>query len=167
MGSYSLSGQPSAQGYRASIKREAHGAAGDGHAEEACGPCHARGGGRRGYRWGHAQGKISFHAGKVDVERPRVRGLDGKELGLPSTSSRGGLAWAVGDEPDAHAKSVGRCGFPMATFRHLRVRRIEVGGVAALCDLVCGAHEGVDGGWIFLVSTSWSCRSTASTLPST
>ena len=53
-------------------------------AEEACGRRHVRSAGRRGYRWGRTQGKISFHAGKVDVERPRVRGLDGKEVALPS-----------------------------------------------------------------------------------
>jgi transposase-like protein len=53
-------------------------------AEDACGPRHARGSGRRGYRWGRTQGKIGFHAGKVDVERPRVRDLAGKELALPS-----------------------------------------------------------------------------------
>jgi putative transposase len=53
-------------------------------AEETCGRRHVRSEGRRGHRWGHTQGKISFHAGKVDVERPRVRGLDGKELALPS-----------------------------------------------------------------------------------
>ena len=30
------------------------------------------------------EGKIGFHAGKVSVERPRVRGLAGQELALPS-----------------------------------------------------------------------------------
>jgi putative transposase len=53
-------------------------------AEQACGPRHARGSGRRGHRWGRTQGKIGFHAGKVDIERPRVRDLEGKELALPS-----------------------------------------------------------------------------------
>jgi putative transposase len=53
-------------------------------AEEACGRRHGRGAGRRGHRWGRTQGKIGFHAGKVDVERPRVRDLDGKEVVLPS-----------------------------------------------------------------------------------
>jgi hypothetical protein len=53
-------------------------------AEEACGPRHARGDGRRGYRWGRTQGKIGFHGGKVEIERPRVRGLAGKELALSS-----------------------------------------------------------------------------------
>ena len=53
-------------------------------AEEACGPRHGRGEGRRGHRWGHTRGKIGFHGGRVELERPRVRGLAGKELALPS-----------------------------------------------------------------------------------
>ncbi len=53
-------------------------------AEEVCGARHARGEGRRGHRWGRTQGKIGFHAGKVTVERPRVRDLAGQELALPS-----------------------------------------------------------------------------------
>src|SRR5215831_15009145 len=51
---------------------------------EACGPRHWRGGARRGYRWGRTRGKIGFHAGKIDVERPRVRDFAGCELALPS-----------------------------------------------------------------------------------
>src|ERR1700736_1710041 len=39
---------------------------------------------RRGHRWGRTKGKIGFHGGKVDIERPRVRELNGKELSLPS-----------------------------------------------------------------------------------
>jgi transposase-like protein len=53
-------------------------------AEVACGPRHSRSTERRGHRWGRTAGKIGFHAGKVAIERPRVRGLDGKELPLPS-----------------------------------------------------------------------------------
>src|ERR1019366_2634129 len=53
-------------------------------AEEACGARHARSDGRRGHRWGRTRGKIGFHAGKVAVERPRVRDLGGQELALPS-----------------------------------------------------------------------------------
>ena len=53
-------------------------------AEEACGARHVRSAGRRGHRWGRTQGKIGFHAGKVTVERPRVRDLAGQELVLPS-----------------------------------------------------------------------------------
>ena len=53
-------------------------------AEVACGPRHSRSEDRRGHRWGRTQGKIGFHAGKVVIERPRVRGLNGKELPLES-----------------------------------------------------------------------------------
>src|SRR6516164_1966479 len=53
-------------------------------AEQACGARHARSDGRRGHRWGRTQGKIGFHAGKVAVERPRVRDVEGHELALPS-----------------------------------------------------------------------------------
>ena len=41
-------------------------------------------GGRRRHRWGRTQGKIGFNAGKVSVERPRVRDWAGQELALPS-----------------------------------------------------------------------------------
>src|SRR3979411_2000572 len=51
-------------------------------AEVACGPRHSRSEDRRGHRWGRKAGKIGFHAGKVAIERPRVRGLNGKELPL-------------------------------------------------------------------------------------
>jgi transposase-like protein len=63
---------------------EALGAMMEKDAEEACGARHARSEGRRGHRWGRTQGKIGFHAGKVSVERPRVRDLAGQELALPS-----------------------------------------------------------------------------------
>ncbi len=53
-------------------------------AEVACGPRHSRSEDRRGHRWGRTTGKIGFHAGKVAIARPRVRGLDGKELPLAS-----------------------------------------------------------------------------------
>src|SRR6476619_2503406 len=53
-------------------------------AEAACGPRHSRSADRLGHRWGRTAGKIGFHAGKVAMERPRVRGLDRKELPLPS-----------------------------------------------------------------------------------
>ena len=53
-------------------------------AEEACGLRHSRGEARRAYRWGSTRGKIAFHAGKVEIERPRVRDFAGRELVLPS-----------------------------------------------------------------------------------
>ena len=52
--------------------------------EVACGPRHSRSEDRRGHRWGRTAGKIGFHAGKIAIERPRVRALDGKELPLAS-----------------------------------------------------------------------------------
>src|SRR3974390_681731 len=48
-------------------------------AEAACGPRHSRSADRLGHRWGRTGGKIGVHAGKVAMERPRARGLDGKE----------------------------------------------------------------------------------------
>jgi putative transposase len=65
-------------------------------AEEVCGPRHARGGGRRGHRWGRTRGKIGFHGGKVELERPRVRDFDGQELPLPSWERASEEAGLVG-----------------------------------------------------------------------
>ncbi len=62
-------------------------------AEAICGSRHARGEGRQAHRWGRTTGKIGFHGGKVDVERPRVRGLDGEERILPSWKSAVGENW--------------------------------------------------------------------------
>jgi putative transposase len=62
-------------------------------AEAICGSRHARGESRRAHRWGRTKGKIGFHGGKVDVERPRVRGLDGEERVLPSWKSAVGENW--------------------------------------------------------------------------
>ena len=52
-----------------------------------CGQRHGRGGDRAGHRWGKTKGKIGFHGGKVEVERPRVRARDGAEMTLPSWSA--------------------------------------------------------------------------------
>jgi len=53
-------------------------------AEEACGRRHSRAESRRGYRWGRTRGKVGFHGGRVEVERPRVRDFTGREVTLPS-----------------------------------------------------------------------------------
>src|ERR1700680_1088203 len=55
----------------------------DHDAQAICGPRHARGHNRRAHRWGKTKGKIGFHGGKVAIERPRLRGFDGKEQALP------------------------------------------------------------------------------------
>jgi len=49
---------------------------------------HARGKGRQAHRWGKTKGKLGFHGGKVEIERPRLRGFDGKEQALPSWKRR-------------------------------------------------------------------------------
>src|SRR4249920_2266189 len=56
----------------------------DHDAQAICGPRHARGRDRQAHRWGKTRGKIGFHGGKVEIERPRVRDFDGQELALPS-----------------------------------------------------------------------------------
>jgi hypothetical protein len=56
----------------------------DHDAQAVCGPRHARGGDRQAHRWGKTKGEIGFHGGKVEIERPRLRGFDGKEQALPS-----------------------------------------------------------------------------------
>lgn len=50
----------------------------------ACGPRHGRSEKRQAHRWGRTRGRIGFHGGKVEVERPRVRGVGGREVLIPS-----------------------------------------------------------------------------------
>ena len=49
-----------------------------------CGPRYGRAAGKDAHRWGKTRGKVGFHGGKVEIERPRVRARDGGELALPS-----------------------------------------------------------------------------------
>ena len=51
------------------------------------------------HRWGKTKGKIGFHGGKVEIERPRLRGFDGKEQPVPSWEAAVAEDW--GPEPDA------------------------------------------------------------------
>src|ERR1700758_3395382 len=62
-------------------------------AAEACGPRHSRGKERSGYRWGRTRGKIPFHPGKIEIERPRVRDFAGRELVLPSWENATAEDW--------------------------------------------------------------------------
>ena len=65
------------------------------HAAQICGPRHARGRYRQGHRWGKTKANIGFHGGKVEIDRPRLRGFDaGRDVDqhlfiahLPSQSS--------------------------------------------------------------------------------
>ena len=56
----------------------------DQDAQAVCGPRHARGPDRQAHRWGKTKGKIGFHGGKVEIERPRLRDFAGKEQAVPS-----------------------------------------------------------------------------------
>lgn len=51
-------------------------------AEAACGPRHGRSPARKAHRCGKTKGKLGFHGGKVETDRPRVRGFDGREQAL-------------------------------------------------------------------------------------
>ena len=53
-------------------------------AAELCGSRYERDDSRDAYRWGKTKGRVGFHGGTVEVERPRVRAKDGAELSLPS-----------------------------------------------------------------------------------
>src|ERR1039457_6691699 len=53
-------------------------------ASRLCGPRYSREEGRDGHRWGRTRGKVGFHGGKVEIERPRVRACTGGEMALPS-----------------------------------------------------------------------------------
>jgi len=61
--------------------------------EASCGPRHGRVEQRQAHRWGKTRGRIGFHGGKVEVERPRVRGMDGREVPVPSWQEAIGQNW--------------------------------------------------------------------------
>ena len=66
----------------------------DEDAETLAGQPHARDPGKPGYRWGRTKGRLGFHGGKVELERPRVRSKSsGKELPLPSWQEAADAGW--------------------------------------------------------------------------
>jgi len=67
------------------LEQDARALAGDPHARDSEKP---------GYRWGRTRGRLGFHGGKVELERPRVRSkATGKELPLPSWSEAASSGW--------------------------------------------------------------------------
>jgi transposase-like protein len=62
-------------------------------ARAACGERHERGERRKAHRWGKTRGKIGFHGGKVEMTRPRLRGLDGREQAVPSWEAAQSEDW--------------------------------------------------------------------------
>jgi putative transposase len=61
--------------------------------ERLAGPRHGRHRDRAGRRWGATTGKIGFQGGKVDVRRPRLRSLAGREVPLPSWQAAQAEDW--------------------------------------------------------------------------
>jgi putative transposase len=59
----------------------------------ACGPRHGRDAARRRTVGGRTRGRIGFHGGKIEVERPRVRGVDGREVAIPSWETAAQEDW--------------------------------------------------------------------------
>jgi len=59
----------------------------------ACGPHQGRDAARRAHRWGRTRGRIGFHGGKIEVERPRVRGMDGRAITIPSCETAAQEDW--------------------------------------------------------------------------
>jgi len=53
-------------------------------ATQLCGRRYVRSGSKTARRWGKTKGKIGFHGGKIEVDRPRVRARAGGEMALPS-----------------------------------------------------------------------------------
>lgn len=63
-------------------------------ARQLAGAPHAREADKPGYRWGRTRGRLGFHGGKVELERPRVRSkTTGKELPLPSWQEAVEAGW--------------------------------------------------------------------------
>src|ERR1700738_311290 len=59
----------------------------------ACGARPGRDAARRAHRGGRTRGQIGFHGGKIEVERPRVRGVDGREVTIPSWETAAQEDW--------------------------------------------------------------------------
>jgi putative transposase len=94
-------------------------------ATEMCGPRHGRGGDRRGHRWGRTTGKLGFHGGKVDIERPRVRARGGAEVALPS--------WGVAQAEDWLGRwAMNLMLINVATRRFGRAVRLPEGDIAVV-----------------------------------
>jgi putative transposase len=89
-----------------------------------CGPHHARGHFRRAHRWGKTKGKIGFHGGKAEIERPRLRDFNGKELAVPS--------WEAAVAEDWLGKwSINQMLINVATRKYARSVRLPGGDVPA------------------------------------
>jgi putative transposase len=93
-------------------------------ARRLCGPRHGRAAGKQGHRWGRTRGKIGFHGGGVEVERPRVRAVGGGELGLES--------WEAAQSEDLmSAWALNQMLINVSTRKFARSVRLPQGDIAA------------------------------------
>ena len=119
-------------------------------ARMACGPRPARGKKRRAHRGGKTKGKIGFHSGKVAIERPRLRGFDGKAQPL--------LSWEDAMTEDWLGKwAMNHMLITVSTRKFERSVRlpeddgvqrlwfVEIGRLLEFCRAVGGATEGMGG----------------------
>ena len=58
-----------------------------------CGRRYERSDGKSADRWGKTKGKIGFHGGQLEVDRPRVRARSGGEFPLPSWEAAQAEDW--------------------------------------------------------------------------
>jgi len=63
------------------------------YAAELCGARYVRDDGKDAYRWGQTKGKLGFHGGKIELQRPRVRDRAGGEIALPNSHAAMAEDW--------------------------------------------------------------------------
>ena len=120
----------------------------DHDARAICGPRHARGHDRRAHRWGKTRGKIGFHGGKVEIERPRLRSFEGKEQALPSWEAAVAEDWLgkwatdADQRLDAQVRPFGSAARGRRSGAY-GVWAVEISRFSPLRGAVGGAHEGV------------------------
>ena len=71
----------------------------DHDAQAICGPRHAGGHERQAHRWGKTKGKIGFHGGKVEIERPRLRGFAASQCSTKSGTSPQEVRLCISSDP--------------------------------------------------------------------
>lgn len=94
-------------------------------AQALAGAPHARAPDKPGYRWGRTKGRLGFHGGKVELERPRIRSkTTGKEMALASWTEAAEAGWL-------HQWAMNLMLINVSTRKFGRAVRLPEAGVAA------------------------------------
>ena len=94
-------------------------------AQTLAGAPHARAPDKPGYRWGRTKGRLGFHGGKVELERPRIRSKTmGKEMALSSWTEAAEAGWL-------HQWAMNLMLINVSTRKFGRAVRLPEAGVAA------------------------------------